>query len=746
MPIGLLSSGILSNYALSDLDDAIESKINPAFYGRYVDDIILVVTNPKLNDKTKFNYNTFLVKKLGFKYSQGLLSWVNKKSNGAFYIQSDKIQFQYLSSKGSRSIIRNFRNKINKNRSEFRFLPDEEILNSFFDEEAYVLTYKDSFQKLRSIDKIEEDKFKISKFLSSKIFSALYSERKKCDISTNQILTFFHGAINIKFYSLWEKVILYFFVNNQFHEIYLFIDEVLKAIAGLQMNKDYKDAKKNIQSSLTSVLYSAIYRVFALGISDYNNKRYSKNIADIKSKINHTRYEGLVTFDQMCLFYRKSLLFRQDLVSVPLIYLVKGLSDIIDSYIDFELEDLSKKNVNYEIDPKIKELMPRFIHDYEKSILDMFSQYFRNDPSIEGIEGLCSDEKIRSFGVIYEKDISSPKDINASIISTKLLMLKHKTFANTEFCEERETLGEHIYIEDIASNNKTDVKVAIVNIKLPESNIKSSILGPCNLSKDRRAILFKLFNQAIEEKVDLIVFPELAIPFQWLPLLLNQAAKKNIGIITGLEYAITNNTAYNFLVTILPYEDKYSKSCLFKARLKNYYSPEEIEVLRGYRLNMPVTNQVKYNIFHWRNMSFVCYNCFELARIEDRALFKSQVDFITASTYNKDTNYFSDIIGSWSRDLHCYIIQANTSHYGDSRIISPRKSVEKNIVQIKGGENSTILTAKLHLEDLRDFQMMGYNLQMKDKRFKPTPPGFNRHYVKQRMKKTRDRMIELKKI
>ncbi|MGL4806124.1 MAG: hypothetical protein ACRC26_07235, partial [Bacteroidales bacterium] len=282
---------------------------------------------------------------------------------------------------------------------------------------------------------------------------------------------------------------------------------------------------------------------------------------------------------------------------------------------------------------------------------------------------------------------------------------------------------------------------AIVNINLPKKNIISSILGPSNLSEERRIVLFKLFNQAIEEKVDLIIFPELAIPFQWLPLLLNQAAKKNIGIVTGLEHTVFDETAYNFLITILPYETMNSKSCLFKARLKNYYSPEEVELLKGYRLKVPNITQIEYNIFHWRNMSFASYNCFELARIEDRAQFKSQVDFITASTYNKDTNYFSDIIGSWCRDLHCYIIQANTSQYGDSRVIAPVKTIEKNIIQVKGGENTTILTAKLDLQALRAFQLKEYNLQKADPQFKPTPPGFDHKSVKHRIMKTHDRMI-----
>jgi len=73
-----------------------------------------------------------------------------------------------------------------------------------------------------------------------------------------------------------------------------------------------------------------------------------------------------------------------------------------------------------------------------------------------------------------------------------------------------------------------------------------------------------------------------------------------------------------------------------------------------------------YDLFHWRKVYFSVYNCFELANIQHRSIFKSKVDFIVASELNRDTDYFSDIAGAWVRDVHSYFIQINTSNYGDS--------------------------------------------------------------------------------
>ncbi len=42
IPIGFFPSGVISNWYLSEFDKAVREKINPQYYGRYVDDILMV--------------------------------------------------------------------------------------------------------------------------------------------------------------------------------------------------------------------------------------------------------------------------------------------------------------------------------------------------------------------------------------------------------------------------------------------------------------------------------------------------------------------------------------------------------------------------------------------------------------------------------------------------------------------------------------------------------------------------------
>ncbi len=51
LPIGLLSSFVLANHYLKDFDERILHRFKPAYYGRYVDDILMVIANPQVPAK-----------------------------------------------------------------------------------------------------------------------------------------------------------------------------------------------------------------------------------------------------------------------------------------------------------------------------------------------------------------------------------------------------------------------------------------------------------------------------------------------------------------------------------------------------------------------------------------------------------------------------------------------------------------------------------------------------------------------
>ena len=273
------------------------------------------------------------------------------------------------------------------------------------------------------------------------------------------------------------------------------------------------------------------------------------------------------------------------------------------------------------------------------------------------------------------------------------------------------------------------IKTAIVNKKIETNHFMNIVKYHKPLhTLSRKQELVKIINDTIEQGAEMLVMPELTVPFGWLPFLVERAKQSNIAIVTGLEYCLdaSKNQIANYVATILPFRDRYVKSCFTKLREKNFYSPKEGLLLEAYRYQFNKENKTPvYDLFHWRKCYFSVFNCFELADITSRAKFKSKVDFIIAVEYNKDVHYFSDVVGSWARDIHCFIVQVNSSDYGDSKIIMPSKTEEKTLVHVKGGSNTVVLTGRLPITSLRDFQLASYGEQINDKRFKFTPPGFD---------------------
>ena len=285
------------------------------------------------------------------------------------------------------------------------------------------------------------------------------------------------------------------------------------------------------------------------------------------------------------------------------------------------------------------------------------------------------------------------------------------------------------------------IQIALANIPIDQMQVEASYLRTPVLTRKRFKPFANLLNDISryrgqnDKKIDLLIFPEVSIPYDWQSIIVAWARKHDIGVICGLEHRVNRkNEALNEVLAALPYKaQNHHKACVPIRRLKQRYSPEESFVLENEKLVVPSKNRKSYQLIRWRGASFAVYNCYELASIEDRSLFKGKVDFIIATEFNKDVNYFSNIVESAARDLHCYVIQVNDSQFGDSRVVSPSKSEKMNPLRIKGGENLTFLTMRLDLKGLRNHQRKGYGLQKDSEDFKPTPPGFKDADVKARI-------------
>ena len=325
--------------------------------------------------------------------------------------------------------------------------------------------------------------------------------------------------------------------------------------------------------------------------------------------------------------------------------------------------------------------------------------------------------------------------------------LPFEGWTNNRFIEENIKTGElnKQPVFQIGKPSFSKIRVAVANIQMDISNFDQAVMRKPNRSYRRYQQIAELVNTAVREKADMLVMPEACTPKEWLPTLARTCEKNHLAVVTGVEHIIEDNCVYNLTAVILPYEEKWTGQwhSVILYHSKNHFAPEEKRMIGSLHLramegieSSEAKCDAKYELYSWNGFWFTVYCCFELTSIRDRSIFQSYIDAVIAVEWNHDVNYYSNIIESLSRDIHCYCIQTNTSEYGDSRITKPSKTENKDILRIKGGSNATAHVGTIDLEQLREFQMKAYSGQKEDKTFKPTPPDFDYKGAYERRKGT----------
>lgn len=379
------------------------------------------------------------------------------------------------------------------------------------------------------------------------------------------------------------------------------------------------------------------------------------------------------------------------------------------------------------------------------------------------IKNLENDESNEFYNIVFSKAIVKAKknyiDLNLTQYEdTKDFYEKIKAKVSQKFNsikqdftkhkkQEQENENESIQNDGINYNKKiildldkedafmnlSDLKIGLYNTKVTDESITKNIISQQSLSFNELQEYIRFLNLAIQNnkiKCNMVVFPEVCIPYQALGLLSDFSRKHKVAVICGLKHITIKKTVYNCIATILPFSIDHYTDSYINLRVKEWYAPGETKEIKKLGKDIPKKGkdyQLTNNLFCWNDLYFAIYDCFELADVNYRSEFKSNVDMIIACEWNKDIDYFNNIIQSASRDLHCYIVQVNTSQYGDSKVIAPKKTNEMTLLNIKGGENN-ILIGHINIEELRDFQRKETEyLDEIDKIFKPLPPAFDKN-------------------
>jgi hypothetical protein len=671
---------------------------------------------------------------------------------GAFF-QGDKTLLYYFDNEESTAVIDKLKQELEERTSEFRDFPEDGMGDGSFDEQAYHLVFDGTEGKIRTLKDYKENRYGLSVFLANRIFAALRRSKKVDKKETEKLLKLFKGLNNLEHFRLWEKVFTFFLVNEDQEGFILFYKHTLEQIQKLNKTTKIQDSEITYNDVANSLMqYFDISLEMPLALHPEFIKKDTKPYKDLE--IFHNTYKNEVSFwNNITLtkpgsFYiykfRMCNLIRHHYVAHPLLNYTKASGWSPLNLVDRNLPTSQKSIDKLEFSDEKKELSPRLVKFWECCIAVTTNKLLKNsnDFIVGGDEryqytSILNDSK-KDEDFILNEAFKLYSEINASHFTsdspniTDFFRRVHKNITPTNGENEVEINELHINTNE-RFEEKPSISIANTQVKL--SNIETSVKGKPNLGNQRYLTFAKLLKESRKEGANIFLLPEFSVPYEFVSSLAKYSEKNQMAIIAGLEHWKVDDVCYNFIVSIIPVKVNGVNDAIVLYRLKNHYAHVEELIIRGYGYKVPKPKPYRYDLINWRNLYFTSFYCFELADTFHRSIFRSKIDLLIASEWNKDTPYFSNIVEALSRDLHCYIAQVNTSQFGDSRLTQPSESARKDLMKLKGGKNDTVIVEDLNINALREFQLKYFERIKADQddSFKPVPPDWNRKDVNNRI-------------
>jgi len=284
LPIGMQSSVVIRELYLREFDNIITKSVKPFYYGRYVDDILIVCDGTDLND---FSANDYIEK---FLIHNGI---VLPCGNGDYRfvrypnikIQKEKVNCFFFEKNTKDILVEIYYEQIKANSSEAKLLPDMELLNESFNKKAYTLSSSDGSNKLRNFDFMQSNNYNATLFVNGlkriiKNTNANYDEIK---LYLDEIIAFYSGSQGLEYSNSWCSIFELFILCNDKFRANVFFNNIKSYISKLSFNcldvdEIYEKKKKNILKRLKTDLNDHLDMAISLSIAlDYDAGKFKKH-------------------------------------------------------------------------------------------------------------------------------------------------------------------------------------------------------------------------------------------------------------------------------------------------------------------------------------------------------------------------------------------------------------------------------------------------------------------------------------
>lgn len=269
LPIGPYSSAIFSNEILSEFDDKIKTAKSVLYYGRYVDDILIV--HEKGEDS--FSINSFSTN------INGVRTFESNRNTFKFNDSKTRIYDYDLAHPMNTYVV--FKRLIESSSSEWKLAPDQELSETDFSKAISSIDSEYSINKPRSFSEIKFDYKELRNSLSKYLieFSAVdYLKKNEANEIVRGLCFAFSGGNAIKYYELWPVLFSVFRFIPDEEAIVKISDNIIK---NLSIISDTLSQKMCTQYLHKHLLCSYIY-----ASANYNKAVNRDVFGHIKNLVN----------------------------------------------------------------------------------------------------------------------------------------------------------------------------------------------------------------------------------------------------------------------------------------------------------------------------------------------------------------------------------------------------------------------------------------------------------------------------
>lgn len=769
--IGLTASRIVSNILLRKWDILIRKKLTPVHYGRYVDDMFLVIRDPgSITDTDSFM--KFLKNRIGSEIisdanKNGIWSinlGIDWQGDSVIELQEDKQKLFILEGRAGLDLLDSIEKEINDLSSEHRLMPEPDQLerstaarvlsaSGKVGEQADTLRRADGLTikrlswslQLRHVETLAND---LPAEVWSKERYEFYQFAHDHILRPNAIFSHFQHlprllgfAISMKEWPEAEKI-----VRKSFDAFDELADSSIKQAR-------INGAKCTNTINLLNAAKSALNWLFIDAAARYypeelqSSSTPEKRVSRLSALLIDILWEHVaaskeifhVSFNQDEFYESAPKLAIADLARIPY---KRHRTAIADNHTkikkikkkDQEISQLFENAKLVEV-----EVIREFISaskakriktgEVENGAVELLMPWLFPTRPLTPSEIAEYAEECVGLGS-NKKNSDPPEVIWARYVrAIRGVWVKPSLTNPSDPQNKSKRKKKAAPVVKLGGKQEKSIIIAITNIKTEDSSWEASICGSPDLSLERYSRLSKLINQALQvkPKPNYLILPELSLPIKWVNSISNRLLGSGISLIAGTEYRHQRkNVLYSeALLALTDNRLGYSSSVkIWQPKLLPAPGEEE-DLFKRFGKKWESFPKLKKPVYDHNGLNFGIMICSELQNSKQRTAFQGKIDALMVLAWNRDLDTFSALVEASALDIHSYIILVNNRMYGDSRVRSPAKeSFHRDLARVQGGENDYCISVQIDIAKLRAFQSRAKRWPTGGAFYKPVPEGF----------------------